>query len=307
MKDFLTLNDFKKEQILEILEIVKNIKNEVKKGIFTPYLKNQTLAMVFEKNSTRTRISFEVGMYQLGGHALFLDSKTTQLGRGEPIKDTARVISSMCDMAMLRVYKHADLKEFAKFAKIPVINGLSDLFHPVQLMADYLTMIELNAGKNIAYIGDSNNMCNSWLNLASIMGLNLSVAIPKNYKINDEVLKIAMNNAKISGAKITVTNDPKIAIKDVDVVATDTWFSMGDEVSKDQKVKDFKGFLIDEDLMSLAKKDAILLHCLPAYRGYEISDKVFEKHSKEIFLEAENRLHAQKGIMVWLNNACKNS
>lgn len=307
MKDFLTLNDFKKEQILEILEIVKNIKNEVKKGIFTPYLKNQTLAMVFEKNSTRTRISFEVGMYQLGGHALFLDSKTTQLGRGEPIKDTARVISSMCDMAMLRVYKHADLKEFAKFAKIPVINGLSDLFHPVQLMADYLTMIELNAGKNIAYIGDSNNMCNSWLNLASIMGLNLNVAIPKNYKINDEVLKIAMNNAKISGAKIITTNDPKIAIKDVDVVATDTWFSMGDEVSKDQKAKDFEGFLIDEDLMNLAKKDAILLHCLPAYRGYEISDKVFEKHSKDIFLEAENRLHAQKGIMVWLNNACKNS
>ncbi|EPH09308.1 ornithine carbamoyltransferase [Campylobacter ureolyticus ACS-301-V-Sch3b] len=307
MKDFLTLNDFSKEQILEILEIAKNIKNEVKKGIFTPYLKNQTLAMVFEKNSTRTRISFEVGMYQLGGHALFLDSKTTQLGRGEPIKDTARVISSMCNMAMLRVYKHADLKEFAKFAKIPVINGLSDLFHPVQLMADYLTMIELNAGKNIAYIGDSNNMCNSWLNLASIMGLNLSVAIPKNYKINDEVLKIAMNNAKISGAKIIVTNDPKIAIKDVDVVATDTWFSMGDEVSKDQKVRDFKGFLIDEDLMSLAKKDAILLHCLPAYRGYEISDKVFEKHSKEIFLEAENRLHVQKGIMVWLNKACKNS
>lgn len=307
MKDFLTLNDFKKEQILEILEIVKNIKNEVKKGIFTPYLKNQTLAMVFEKNSTRTRISFEVGMYQLGGHALFLDSKTTQLGRGEPIKDTARVISSMCDMAMLRVYRHTDLKEFAKFAKIPVINGLSDLFHPVQLMADYLTMVELNVGKNIAYIGDSNNMCNSWLNLASIMGLNLSVAIPKNYKINDEVLKIAMNNAKISGAKITITSDPKIAIKDVDVVATDTWFSMGDEVSKDQKVKDFEGFLIDEDLMNLAKKDAILLHCLPAYRGYEISDKVFEKHSKEIFLEAENRLHAQKGIMVWLNNACKNS
>ncbi|VYS78584.1 ornithine carbamoyltransferase [Campylobacter ureolyticus] len=307
MKDFLTLNDFKKEQILEILEIVKNIKNEVKKGIFTPYLKNQTLAMVFEKNSTRTRISFEVGMYQLGGHALFLDSKTTQLGRGEPIKDTARVISSMCDMAMLRVYRHADLKEFAKFAEIPVINGLSDLFHPVQLMADYLTMMELNVGKNIVYIGDSNNMCNSWLNLASIMGLNLNVAIPKNYKINDEVLKIAMNNAKISGAKITITNDPKIAIKDVDVVATDTWFSMGDEVSKDQKVKDFEGFLIDEDLMNLAKKDAILLHCLPAYRGYEISDKVFEKHSKEIFLEAENRLHAQKGIMVWLNKACKNS
>ena len=306
MKDFLTLNDFKKEQILEILEIVKNIKNEVKKGIFTPYLKNQTLAMVFEKNSTRT-ISFEVGMYQLGGHALFLDSKTTQLGRGEPIKDTARVISSMCDMAMLRVYRHTDLKEFARFAEIPVINGLSDLFHPVQLMADYLTMVELNVGKNIAYIGDSNNMCNSWLNLASIMGLNLSVAIPKNYKINDEVLKIAMNNAKISGAKITITSDPKIAIKDVDVVATDTWFSMGDEVSKDQKVKDFEGFLIDEDLMNLAKKDAILLHCLPAYRGYEISDKVFEKHSKEIFLEAENRLHAQKGIMVWLNNACKNS
>lgn len=306
MKDFLTLNDFKKEQILEILEIAKKIKDEVKKGIFTPYLKNQTLAMIFEKNSTRTRVSFEVGMYQLGGHALFLDSKTTQLGRGEPIKDTARVISSMCDMAMLRVYNHSDLEEFAKFSSIPVINGLSDLFHPVQLMADYMTIKELGTGKNVAFIGDSNNMCNSWINLASIMGLNLSVAVPKNYKINNAVLKTADENRALSGAKISLTNDPKEAIENADVVVTDTWFSMGDEVSKAKKTADFKDFLIDENLMNLASKDAILLHCLPAYRGYEVSESIFEKHAKTIFLEAQNRLHAQKGIMVWLNEKMKN-
>lgn len=306
MKDFLTLNDFKKEQILEILEIAKKIKDEVKKGIFTPYLKNQTLAMIFEKNSTRTRVSFEVGMYQLGGHALFLDSKTTQLGRGEPIKDTARVISSMCDMAMLRVYNHSDLEEFAKLSSIPVINGLSDLFHPVQLMADYMTIKELGTGKNVAFIGDSNNMCNSWINLASIMGLNLSVAVPKNYKINDAVLKTADENRTLSGAKISLTNNPKEAIENADVVVTDTWFSMGDEVSKAKKTADFKDFLIDENLMNLASKDAILLHCLPAYRGYEVSESIFEKHAKTIFLEAQNRLHAQKGIMVWLNEKMKN-
>lgn len=306
MKDFLTLNDFKKEQILEILEIAKKIKDEVKKDIFTPYLKNQTLAMIFEKNSTRTRVSFEVGMYQLGGHALFLDSKTTQLGRGEPIKDTARVISSMCDMAMLRVYNHSDLEEFAKFSSVPVINGLSDLFHPVQLMADYMTIKELGTGKNVAFIGDSNNMCNSWINLASIMGLNLSVAVPKNYKINDAVLKTADENRALSGAKISLTNDPKEAIENADVVVTDTWFSMGDEVSKAKKTADFKDFLIDENLMNLASKDAILLHCLPAYRGYEVSESIFEKHAKTIFLEAQNRLHAQKGIMVWLNEKMKN-
>ena len=301
MRHFLTLNDFSKSEILEIINLAKEIKNEVKKGIFTPYLKNQTLAMIFEKSSTRTRISFEVGMYQLGGHALFLDSKTTQLGRGEPIKDTARVIGGMCDMAMLRVYEQNDLEEFAKFANIPVINGLSDLLHPAQLMADYMTMDELASGNEVAFVGDGNNMCHSWLILASKLGLNLRVATPKTNRPNEEILKKALENAKLSGATITLTNDPKVAIKNADVITTDTWISMGEEEKKQEKLTKFSGYCVDDEMMSLANKNAIFLHCLPAYRGYEVSKSVFEAHAKEIFLEAKNRLHAQKGVMVWLD------
>lgn len=301
MRHFLTLDDYSKSEILEIIKLAKDIKKEVESGVFTPYLKNKTLAMVFEKSSTRTRVSFEVGMYQLGGHALFLDSKTTQLGRGEPIKDTARVIGSMCDMAMLRVYKQDDLEEFAKFGEIPVINGLSDDFHPVQLMADYLTMDELSSGNEVAYIGDGNNMCHSWLMLASKLGLNLKVATPDSHKPNDTIVQKAFENAKLSGAKITLTNDPKFAANGVDVISTDTWVSMGEEDQKQEKLLKFKGFEVNEEIMNLANKNAIFLHCLPAYRGYEVSESVFETHSKEIFLEAKNRLHVQKAIMVWLD------
>lgn len=302
MRHFLTLNDFSKTEILEMIELGEKIKKETKQNIHKPYLKEQTLAMIFEKSSTRTRTSFEVGMYQLGGHAIFLSSKDIQLGRGEPIIDTARVLSGMVDMAMLRVYKQSDLNEFAKFATIPVINGLSDEFHPVQLMADFLTMKERASGETIAYIGDGNNMAHSWLMLASKMGFEIRVATPKGYEPDRRIIEMALQNAKISGAKISILNVPKEAISGADVVASDTWISMGQEDEKERKVKNFAGFCIDKKMMELAHKKAIVLHCLPAYRGYEISDEVFEAHADEIFLEAQNRLHTQKGVMVWLDS-----
>lgn len=305
MRHFLSFDDFTKEEILEIIKLGADIKKEAKNGEYKPYLKNQTLAMIFEKSSTRTRVSFETGMYQLGGQAMFLSSRDIQLGRGEPIRDTARVISKMVDMAMLRVYKQSDLVEFAKFSDVPVINGLSDNIHPVQLMADYMTMQELGKGEKVAYIGDGNNMAHSWISLASILGFELRVATPKGYEADHKIIEKALENAKKSGAKIHFTNDPKEAIEGVEVVATDTWISMGQEDEKDRKIKQFEGFCVNTTMMNLAKKDAIFLHCLPAYRGYEVSENVFEKHANEVFLEAENRLHAQKGIMVWLDRQRK--
>lgn len=302
MRHFLTLKDFSKDEILEIIKMAKDIKAEAKRGEFVPYLEGQTLAMIFEKSSTRTRVSFEVGIYQLGGIGLFLSKNDIQLGRGEPMKDTARVISRMCDMVMIRTYAQKNLEEFATYSKVPVINGLTDEYHPAQLMADYLTLIEY--GKEnpvVAYIGDGNNMAHSWLMLASKLGFELRIATPKGYEPKKEIVEDALNFAKESGAKIVLLKDPKEAVKDADVVTTDTWISMGQEDEKEKRLKDFKGFMVDSKLMDLAKKDAIFLHCLPAYRGYEVSEEVFESHADEIFDEAENRLHAQKGIMVWLD------
>ncbi len=303
MRHFLTLNDFTKDEIYEIIELSKKIKEEVKSGKIIHRMKDKSLAMIFEKSSTRTRVSFEVGMTQLGGHALFLSSKDTQLGRGEPVKDTARVISRMVDLVMIRTFKQSDIEEFANYSKVPVINGLTDEFHPVQLMADYLTMMEFGKTKNpvVAYIGDGNNMTHSWLMLASKLGFELRIATPKNYEVNSKILNIALNNAKTSGAKIIIENNPSIAIKNADVVTTDTWASMGQESEKKQREIDFKGFQINKKIMSLAKKDAIFLHCLPAYRGQEVSEDVLEGKQSVIFEEAENRLHAQKGIMAWLD------
>ena len=302
MRHFLTLDDFSKDEILQMINLAGKIKKEAKVREFKPYLKDQTLAMIFEKSSTRTRVSFEVGMYQLGGHALFLSANDLQIGRGEPIKDTARVISSMCDMAMLRVNRHETLEEFAKFSQNPVINGLSDKFHPVQLMADYLTMRERGSGEKVAYIGDGNNMAHSWLMLASKLGLELRIATPKGYEPDAKILEKAQQNAKISGAKIYLSNEPKEAVAGADVVTTETCVSMGQEAQKEKRLREFAGFCVDENLMSLAAKNAIFLHCLPAYRGYEVSEAVFEAHADEIFSEAQNRLHAQKGVMVWLND-----
>ncbi|AGZ82375.1 ornithine carbamoyltransferase [Campylobacter fetus] len=302
MRHFLTLNDFSKDEILDILNLAAEIKKEAKSKNYISYLKDQTLAMIFEKSSTRTRVSFEVGIHQLGGKGLFLSSRDIQLGRGEPVKDTARVLGKMVDMIMARVYKQSDLVELAKFSGVPVINGLSDDFHPVQLMADLLTLSELGlnlATMKVAYIGDGNNMTNSWLMAASKLGFELRVATPKGYEVPQWVLDIAKQNSKISGANLIITNDPKVAISGADVVTTDTWISMGQEDEKEKRIKEFTGYCVDDEMMSLAAKNAKFLHCLPAYRGYEVSEDVFEAHADEVFSEAENRLHAQKGVMVW--------
>lgn len=304
MRHFLTLNDFSKDEIIEILNLAFEIKKEAKARNFKPYLKDQKLAMIFEKSSTRTRVSFDVGMNELGGHALFLSSRDIQLGRGEPIKDTARVISRMCDLIMARVNRHETLIELAEFSRVPVINGLSDKFHPVQLMADLMTIVERGTQiPNIksAYVGDGNNMAHSWLMLASKLGFELRIATPVGYEVDPQILAQAQENAKISGAKILITNDIKEAVAGANVVTTDTWVSMGQEAEKEQRIRDFAGFCVDESLMALAGSGAIFLHCLPAYRGYEVSEAVFEAHADEIFAEAENRLHAQKGVMVWLD------
>lgn len=304
MRHFLTLNDFSKDEIIEILNLAFEIKKEAKARNFEPYLKDQKLAMIFEKSSTRTRVSFEVGMNELGGHALFLSSRDIQLGRGEPIKDTARVISRMCDLIMARVNRHETLIELAEFSRVPVINGLSDKFHPVQLMADLMTIAECGIETpkiKATYVGDGNNMAHSWLMLASKLGFELRIATPKGYEVDPQILAQAQENAKISGAKILITNDIKEAVAGANVVTTDTWVSMGQEAEKEQRIRDFAGFCVDESLMALAGSGSIFLHCLPAYRGYEVSEVVFEAHADEIFAEAENRLHAQKGVMVWLD------
>lgn len=303
MRHFLTLRDYSKDEILEIIDLALEIKNNLKNGIYNHELKNKTLAMIFEKSSTRTRVSFETGMFQLGGHALFLSNKEIQLGRGEPLKDTARVIAGMCDMVMIRTFEHSRLEEFAAYSSVPLINGLSDSFHPVQLLADYMTIIEHKLDKNlvVAYIGDGNNMTHSWLMLAAKLGFELRVATPKGYEVDKAILQEALEFAKLSGAVIKVGYDPRTAIEGASIVTTDTWISMGQEDEKEKRLKDFQGFIVDEKLMSLTSKNAKVLHCLPAYRGYEISEDVFEANAKIIFDEAHNRLHAQKGLMVWLD------
>jgi len=303
LRHFLTLKDYTKEEILEIIDLGLEIKKNLRKGVYKKELQMQTLGMIFEKSSTRTRVSFETGMFQLGGHALFLSNRDIHLGRGEPVGDTARVISSMCDMVMIRTFKHSMIEEFAAASSVPVINGLTDSYHPVQLLADYMTMIEHGVEKNaiVAYVGDGNNMTNSWLMLAAKLGFELRIATPKGYEVDSDVLEDAMTISKQSGAVISVMNDPKEAIHGATIVTTDTWASMGQEDEKEQRIKDFDGFMVDSLKMCLAKKGAKFLHCLPAYRGQEVSDEIMDSHSDIIFDEAENRLHAQKGLMVWLD------
>lgn len=303
MRHFLTLRDYSKAEILEIIDLALTIKREHQARKSQPYLAGQTLAMIFEKSSTRTRVSFEAGMFQLGGHALFLSNRDIHLGRGEPVKDTARVISSMCDMVMIRTYEHSKLEEFASYSKVPVINGLSDSYHPVQLIADYMTMVECGRHENpiVAYIGDGNNMTHSWLMLAAKLGFELRVATPQGYECDPKIVEDALAFAKESGAQIRFTNDPKVAVSGATVVTTDTWISMGQEEEKAQRLKDFDGYIVDDALMALADPYAIFLHCLPAYREVEVSESVLEGPQSVIFQEAENRLHGQKGLMVWLD------
>ncbi len=303
MRHFLTLKDYTKEEILEIIDLGLAIKKELKSGERKTYMSNKTLAMIFEKSSTRTRVSFEAGIFQLGGHGLFLSNRDIHLGRGEPVKDTARVISSMCDMVMIRTFAHSMLEEFAEYSKVPVINGLTDSYHPIQLLADYMTMIEHNKSENLvaAYVGDGNNMTNSWMMLAAKLGFELRIATPHAYEVDADIRAEAEAIAKESGAKLIFTNSPHAAVAGATVVTTDTWASMGQEDEKEERITAFGGFIVDEALMAEADKDAIFLHCLPAYRGQEVSEEVIEGVQSVVFEEAENRLHAQKGLMVWLD------
>jgi len=303
LRHFLSLKDYSKEEILEIIDLSIQIKNDLKSGKLPDYMPKKTLAMIFEKSSTRTRVSFETGIYQLGGHGLFLSNRDIHLGRGEPVKDTARVISSMCDMVMIRTFAHSMIEEFASFSKVPVINGLTDSYHPIQLLADYMTLVEHGMDENIiaAYIGDGNNMTHSWMMLAAKLGFELRIATPVGYEVDADVMALAQTFAKESGAKIIETNDVNEAVNAATVVTTDTWASMGQEDEKEERIKAFSGFIVDDALMAKADKGAKFLHCLPAYRGQEVSESVLEGEQNLVFEEAENRLHAQKGLMVWLD------
>lgn len=300
-KDFLTIHDFTSEEIENMLKLGLKLKAETKAGIAHPVLKGKTLGMIFSKSSTRTRVSFEVGMTQLGGYPLFLSSNDIQLGRGESVYDTANVLSRFLDGIMIRTYDHKDVEDLAKYASIPVINGLTDLLHPCQVMADLMTAYEHKRrleGLKMAYLGDGNNMAHSLMYGCAKVGMDIYVATPKDYMCNDEIVENATADAKQKGSCVVVTNDPKEAIKDADIVYSDTWVSMGQESEKEERIKVFMPYQIDKKMFSYAKDDAIFMHCLPAYRGYEVTSDVIDGKNSVIFDEAENRLHAQKAIMA---------
>ena len=298
-RDFLAIPDFTREELYQILALAKRMKA----GKYSEQpLRGKTLAMIFEKSSTRTRVSFEVGAFQLGGHALFLSSRDIQIGRGEPLRDTARVLSRYVDGIMIRTFAHSNVEELAKFATIPIINGLTDLLHPCQVLADLMTIQEnfghdghdLSARK-IAWVGDGNNMANSWLNAAYVFGFELRLACPDGYLPNGAIVQRAR-----SRAKILLTTKPAEAVLGADVVNTDVWASMGQEDEAELRKHAFDGYHIDESLMSRAADDAIFLHCLPAHRGEEVDDAVIEGPQSRVFDEAENRLHVQKALMATL-------
>lgn len=299
-KHLLKLLDLSREEIYEILDTADQLKYEQKNGIPHQKLQGKTLAMIFSKNSTRTRVSFEVGMFQLGGHALFLSNAVSQIGRGEPVQDTARVLSRYCDGIMIRTFDQQEVEDLAKYGSIPVINGLTDFAHPCQVLADLMTIREHKGkleGLNICYIGDGNNMANSIIVGGLKCGMNVSVACPEGYQPHQEVLDFAKT---VTDAAFTLTTDPKVAAKDADVIFTDVWASMGQEGEKAEREKAFAGYQVNDELMALAHPGCMVQHCLPAHREEEITEKVFEEHAAEIFDEAENRLHAQKAVMVLL-------
>jgi ornithine carbamoyltransferase len=291
--------DLTKEDIFEILDLAAKLKDERKKGIAHPILAGKTLGMIFTKSSTRTRVSFEAGMYQLGGHALFLSGSDLQLGRGEPVQDTARVLSRYLDGIMIRTFAQREVEDLAKYGSIPIINGLTDYTHPCQVLADIMTIREYKGkteGINFCYIGDGNNMANALIVGCLTVQMNVSVACPAAYRPAADVLAFAEK----FGDKFRMTESPTEAANGADALYTDVWASMGQEKEKAEREKAFDGYQINDRIMEAAKKDAIVLHCLPAHRGEEITEKVFEAHANEIFDEAENRLHAQKAVLVKL-------
>ena len=301
-KDMLSIHDLSVEEVQEILALAAELKAKQKAGIEHHLLKGKTLGMIFEKSSTRTRVSFETGMYQLGGQALFLSSRDLQLGRGEPIKDTARVLSRYLDGIMIRTFGHDRVEELAEYASIPVINALTDLLHPCQVLTDLLTIREHKGkelqGLKMAYVGEGNNMTNSYMYGCAKVGMTFVAATPEDYRPNEIVMKNAIADAKATGASITLVTDPKEAVKDADIIVTDTWASMGQEDEHDARKKIFAPYQVNQELLNGADKRVIVMHCLPAYRGEEITEDVFEANANVIFDEAENRLHTQKAIMA---------
>ena len=299
MKNLLKLLDLSTEEISGILDLADQLKYERKHNIPHELLKGQTLGMIFQKSSTRTRVSFETGMYQLGGHALFLSSRDLQIGRGEPVQDTARVLSRYLDGIMIRTFEQKEVENLAKFGSIPVINGLTDFCHPCQVLADLMTIREKFgsfSGLKMCFIGDGNNMANSLIVGGLKVGMNVAVATPDGYKPDGAVLEFT----KGYGDKFALETDPFMAASGADILITDTWTSMGEEAEKEERKKIFKDYQINRQLLAAANAGAMVQHCLPAYRGQEITEEVFEEHADEIFNEAENRLHAQKAVMVKL-------
>ena len=298
MKHLLKLSDLSTEEIFGILNLADQLKYERKNNIRHHHLEGKKLGMIFQKSSTRTRVSFEVGMYELGGYALFLSDRDLQIGRGEPIKDTVRVLSRYLDGIMIRTFAQQDVEDLAAYGSIPIINGLTDYCHPCQVLADLMTIREYKGslkGLKLCFVGDGNNMANSLIVGGLKTGMEVSIACPDHYRPDADILARGFPTGRL-----TVTSDIKAAAKDADVLYTDVWASMGQEEEKAEREKVFRGYCIDADLMSVAKPDAMVLHCLPAHRGEEITDEVFEAHANDIFDEAENRLHAQKAVLVKL-------
>ena len=300
-RDFLTLKDFTGQEIMDMVQLGIDLKAKLKAGIPTPILAGKSLGMIFQKSYTRTRVSFEVGMYQLGGQALFLSSNDLQIGRGEPIQDTARVLSRYLDAILIRTFSHQEVEDLAKYADVPVINGLTDDYHPTQVIADLITIQEHKGhlkGIKFAYVGDGNNMTHSLMIGGAKTGMDVVVACPDGYMPNPEIVAQAQQYAAEYGGSVTVLHDPKEAVADADVVYTDTWASMGQEAEKEIRKKAFAGYQVDSALMALAKSDAIFMHCLPAYRGWEVTEEIMESAQSVVFDEAENRLHAHKAILA---------
>jgi ornithine carbamoyltransferase len=300
-KDFIEIHDYTADEVREIFELARDIKKKPEK--FRDALRGQTLAMIFEKSSTRTRVSFEVGMFQLGGHALFLSSRDIQLGRGEPIPDTARVLSRYVDGIMARTFAHKTVTDLAEYATVPVINGLTDLSHPCQSMTDYFTAWEHLGdlkGRKLAYVGDGNNMAHSLMFGAPKVGMDIAIATPPSYAPDAGVIAQAKQDADAAGTKLILTHSMEEAVAGADVVETDVWASMGQEAEAEKRKQNFAGWIVDQKIMSAAKRDAIFMHCLPAHRGEEVAAEVIDSPQSVIFDEAENRLHVQKAIMVYL-------
>ena len=298
MKHFLKLGDLSKEEIVEILDLADKLKYEKRNGIEHHLLKGKTLGMIFQKSSTRTRVSFEVGMFDLGGSALFLSPRDLQIGRGEVVQDTARVLSRFLDGIMIRTFEQKEVEDFASYGDIPIINGLTDYCHPCQVLADLMTIREKKGkleGLKMCYVGDGNNMANSLIVGGIKMGMEVSIACPKDYEPDAEIMKWASENGKF-----TCTPDIEEAAKNADVLYTDVWASMGQEEESEARAKIFKDYQINTELMKVTNDGAMVLHCLPAHRGEEITGEIIEAHADEIFEEAENRLHAQKAVMVKL-------